>query len=856
MAQSYTKTLWKDHVVDATKGEVLQQGTPVSASNLNHMEEGIDLAHQKLEGANRQTQVISHGTYVLNGDVNAPVTLQIEGRTLVPLQNTELDAAKYYLLADKKTKLKFSDSLTVQGIAKFLGVNAKVQEITRTADFENKVAGSTLENPHIAKYHFANALAIPTQITKEIIATGGVSYERLKLEDGTVVGLGTLVVGEIPQFEVEINIIEDIERNIGRIPRNTLAEKIQWAKTNLSNIYFDVKSHANGKLVTATVWNPDASAYSTTVVTHSNTELTWLTYGLDASFRMDANGVVKFLVYGVASDGTNSVLNIDLARCRYTLKSGATLHAPRLPLYEVTKEHYDAALVTWNEDEVLRRYPSVEGLQHIQNPYIIAEGDNLLPPFSEWNLNSNATVKGAYELEINPTAMNQWSKYQVPCLPNTKYAASLDTITGPSDVRVAIRVVSALNGAVTFKTNLTASAKSAVITTDADSKLIEYEFTNASNVAVCTILNPMLTLGDVVKPFKPRNPSSLYVEGKLGAIGSVKDVMYESDSKLVVRKSVEKDYVIDGALTWFYRPSESGSGYKTFGANLNDIANAITAVFTKYNGMLLKYSSANAGLTSPDIGYTNNLKELKLTVSNTESGFAESYSPTVDEIRAYFNGWQAKTVDTNNKPTAWRSLVDGADAPTQTLAYVAANKANGFIPYKLSYLLATPVVLEVKAEGGISVNGLTQIEVGSGVVIREKVDFYKFPSAYEVGNTTAPAANRTKMRIRKIIGLYKNGNTDNSWFGQSSDDGASYGANRVKLLPDKFDATAEYSISYVVFDRNQFTTNPLTVTATFANNIRTALDDNVKVTEDNKREISIQALQIYNMLVRMKAGGI
>lgn len=38
---AYNKTDWKDHIVDMTTGEVIQEGTPVSARNLNNMEGGI-----------------------------------------------------------------------------------------------------------------------------------------------------------------------------------------------------------------------------------------------------------------------------------------------------------------------------------------------------------------------------------------------------------------------------------------------------------------------------------------------------------------------------------------------------------------------------------------------------------------------------------------------------------------------------------------------------------------------------------------------------------------------------------------------------------------------------------------------
>lgn len=37
----YIMTDWEDHIVDPLDGEILQQGTPLSARNLNKMEQGI-----------------------------------------------------------------------------------------------------------------------------------------------------------------------------------------------------------------------------------------------------------------------------------------------------------------------------------------------------------------------------------------------------------------------------------------------------------------------------------------------------------------------------------------------------------------------------------------------------------------------------------------------------------------------------------------------------------------------------------------------------------------------------------------------------------------------------------------------
>lgn len=45
----YSKTIWVDNIKDIDTGETIQQGTPVSARNLNNMENGIDAANKLAE---------------------------------------------------------------------------------------------------------------------------------------------------------------------------------------------------------------------------------------------------------------------------------------------------------------------------------------------------------------------------------------------------------------------------------------------------------------------------------------------------------------------------------------------------------------------------------------------------------------------------------------------------------------------------------------------------------------------------------------------------------------------------------------------------------------------------------------
>ncbi|MEI2466668.1 hypothetical protein [Niallia taxi] len=760
MALNYKKVGWKDHVVDGTTGKVIQQGTPVSESNLNKMDEGIELAHQKLEGSNRQIQAISHGLQMLNGDVNAQVSLQMEGRSLIPLQNTPAEIGKFYILADKRTWLSFTPGNTFKGVQKFTGQTG-LPLITRIATYEEKVAGSTLENPHSFKSNSTktaaanNAILAPTntdQLT-DVSQTGTNSIMKL---DGNTVAINVLSNGGMAQAHHPFNLVDEIERNLGRIPGNTLAQKVLWLRENVSALTFATNVYGtspNGNKATtaryqAGQWLLNSGGFNNTAAAPTQNKATvGDSTGVGALIQSD--GMVYFVSYAEPSNGTvASVLYVDYAELQIDFKAGATLHAPRIPFYEVTKEHYDAALVTWNEDEIIRRYPIVEGVQHIQNPFVMAEGDNLVPPFSDWSLtNQNSLLLEPYKFEINPTGAyaHSWSP-NIPVIPNEIYTlyGECDNAAGYFTTHIydknGVELVSNGRGAWRMPAN---------------ASYARIRATNGTTIAKMTFSNVILSPGGTVRPFVSRNTSYFYAEVKLGAIGTAKDLLYDLDGKTLVRKIIEKDIALDGSKTWLYHSSQNGNvTAKVFGLATN-LPVARSSVLTKFNGKLL---AVNAVVNDADTyNGLNSTGDLYLTASYDDMGFTiTTYAPTNDEVKAYFNGWKVKTVDANGKPTAWKSIVDGTDAATQTLAYVVANKATGYTPYMLSYVLSTPIVSEVKNEGAISVNGLTQIEVGSGVVFREKASFALNGqgTSYNINSNTI-ANTSLSNRVGKFLALYK-----------------------------------------------------------------------------------------------------
>ena len=71
----YRKIGWVDHVQDVETGEIIQEGTPVSQTNMNHMDEGIyvnreaAILHEaQIADAQQEIKVLKDAT--LNNMVN------------------------------------------------------------------------------------------------------------------------------------------------------------------------------------------------------------------------------------------------------------------------------------------------------------------------------------------------------------------------------------------------------------------------------------------------------------------------------------------------------------------------------------------------------------------------------------------------------------------------------------------------------------------------------------------------------------------------------------------------------------------------------------------------------------------
>lgn len=674
---------------------------------------GADLAE-----TDKKTQLLQHGLNVLNAPTASPLSVEIQGRTLVNLLGqTNLDNTKYYAFIPNKgtTKITFGGKTYEEGV-KFTG-QATVSYVIKQ-DLRGKVAGSVIENGHSLKaVGNGDGLLLPSGFSYEVTTE---DYKNINSLDNKVYKSTATIANRQAQHLIPFDIIRTLQDKFGLQiwqGKTTLADKITIAKQVITGItcnWHGFGTSPIGNKATIKRWLGDADGWFSNT-NHTNSTIARLVQRLtnteiNAGKAIDSNGFSYFLVHADPSNGTvASVINTDYVE----LELEVNLNLPLLEdtLYEVDQATYNKINVDpeYSGQKLADKFPYVQGVQHL-NPVMNIAGTN--PSY----LYTNTSLVGING--INDVLYQDDGLWKV--LRKWEYAEVKESTTWGNDI------IAALN----------------------------------------------------CKSFK---------------ITSIKAPIYGS----------QNDILID---------------FKG-----NKISNG--KIWTDYNSNAL----ISEFISQPD--------GLHIKVPNIESGFSGAYAPSGEEINAYFNGWKVKTSDTNGKPIAWKSVVDDKDAPTQTLAYVKANRAPNYTPYKLTYQLATPRVEAVIVEGDLAVSGMAQITVDSGIVVREKVSPQLWSGSYYINNPSVSTLSQLKNKNYIILCIYKNGVPDLKW--NISTHFNAYGRYQGKISQADYDPTAEYTVTYLVQDKHQFTTNPIDVKATYNQSLKTSVTELVEKQADVATGLSI-----------------
>lgn len=554
-------------------------------------------------------------------------------------------------------------------------------------------------------------------------------------------------------------------------------------------------------------------------------------------------------------------------------------YADGVRIYEITSMEY-TALESMTEAQIAAKYPYVDDVKHITSPYILKYGENLLTQVNEMSFNGGTTagaintINGPYQLTVDSTGVAGGSEVvngfpDIPLVPNTSYTLKNPSPTGYMRCRfdyldgsIPTRMVFAPNSSRTFTTPYNIKLVSMVT-----SNLIS--FTDENNPAtyvfgqnLCVYNNPILTVGTAAKSFKSRNDDMLTfpnVQLASNVDATVYDTLFKRDGKYFVEKRY-KDVLLDGSFPWIYGGGGTGWKYVSVGSLSNSIPASQKLV--KYDGKII---GETAPLTAGDQSDLQSNGFFYISITSADSGWGDSYTPTAQDIQAYFYGWKmydnVNTLNLYNSGTkAWvriskivNGIFTGVGGVDTTLTLPTSASGAGYTSYKLTYQLITPTYNEIQVEGSLTLHeGLSQVEAGQGVVVREKANpslnsGIGFAAINVKGSLNYNDSCALRYKLLRFRAIYKNGLLDTRWTIKASGGNGNFYAD---IHSENYDLTATYEVSYIALDQYLLSSPVRTVLGETASNHKMAVDTLVMNDVDLEARVSaaeILARQIYNV---------
>lgn len=459
------------------------------------------------------------------------------------------------------------------------------------------------------------------------------------------------------------------------------------------------------------------------------------------------------------------------------------------------------------------------GLIGVENPYVSRISGNLLPPFYEWRVSTGATSTDAviepYLLQKTVPSAAQPTEIVVPVLGGKQLTLRYES---SNSVAAYINIQWLDEDGTSISWTDQNEGGQTVLAPD-NARFARVTATTLS-AGTFTFKNPMLVIGNEPKTFLSREDSMLAFQTELHANpvdGSDPDVLFEHEGQYF-KLSKWKKVVLDGSINWGSIPT-SYPGFKVVATIPNQFPlwQNYSEKTTKYNGSILKTATSGGAWATngADTTETSIDGSIYISISNTDSGWGDEYTPTPDEIKAYFLGWKMYDRGTNptgdgvynsgpNKGWAYRNADGNFSGGTTTLP---TTQAPNFTPYQLVYRLATPTVEPVVSEGSLTlIEGENQVEVGTGVVLRERANPYANSIIRMVG-LNAPASpnypgSGLVNKVRKILTIFKDSRRDNGWSIKTGNSSTGGGLEYADISLSQYDPSAAYSVTYLKLDKS------------------------------------------------------
>lgn len=501
--------------------------------------------------------------------------------------------------------------------------------------------------------------------------------------------------------------IEKIEgRTLFNLVRDPVKNASEWVKADTINgtveVVGDIVSCTNN---TTSNWARYASTTACSEITNNkhyvmivdvkstNGKISFYNDRITSSKAMPTIPIDKWTT--VVIKGTGSVTNQNKWLVLGTDGIGTVEYNLRtLRIYEIAKEEYDAL----SEQQLLEKYPYVEGIQSARDFEIVSVGENLIDT-------NNADNNKMFWLATNTPEFADGFFLTNPIYvePNMKLTSNSEC-TFFSDINWG----HCYDGNKSFK----ASGKTITIPSH-----VKGYCRFSMHKAVVSMEGMSISYGDTIKQFKPYHKSTILSsesfpnhfkdkDKEYRSIGNIKDEIVKTAEGFEFRRKVERVDIREGFSFQDHIHSKLAKTIECVimdappNSGLNGAPEKHIAV--SYNGVKLPaYQS--------DVSHKTWITQhhVRIMLPNNLTGWGDSYRPTVEEIKAYWLGWTMSTQELGlyegTGVKVWRKLwsgvgekvaIHGVDVVVNSHTSTLPTTLNdmGFTPYQLLYEKETPEV--------------------------------------------------------------------------------------------------------------------------------------------------------------------
>ncbi|MEK4474357.1 hypothetical protein NSQ91_14165 [Paenibacillus sp. FSL R7-0048] len=487
----------------------------------------------------------------------------------------------------------------------------------------------------------------------------------------------------------------------------------------------------------------------------------------------------------------------------------ATVYIDEVRLYAVSAADYAAIGTTITGEAIDRLLPYVPpGINGVDGLYVRRYGRNLLPDKLD-TLHAQARVNGPYDATLTATGTGYQSVITVEAAPG-RY-----TFAYEGNIQAVVRLISDVGTINQIKNS--GDPIPFTFTVPAGTKSINIIFLNTATTGTFTFRNWQLEIGSTATPFQPREDSLIAFSGvELHANptdGSEPDILREVIGRYEVTK-LWREITLSGLQDWTVLSTHTGYKRLRSLGIAPTLSDSSMSALVKFDGKVLTQTFSDVpSSAAADVYRTSASGNTTVTVSSTDSGWGDSYTPSTDEIKAYFNGYQMGSVSGATFTTpyisgtkAWRFVTGDPSTGTSTLPTTLNPGYAGWQPYQLLYRLANTVIETVQEDGALSlIEGDNFIEVGSGYVSRERANpvmtivggssFYHF-------NNAEPTVSASKFRypVQKILGIYEASLPARGVV--LKNESVAFGLQDAHIEGINYNLNAPYSASYIKLDKS------------------------------------------------------